>query len=78
MLEEKQAHMIVTSAITALGATRQTRSHIMATIGIGNNVDVLKKLVEVIARLAAWAGRPFHPPDVDACALQLRKNLESD
>ena len=75
VFDVKESHLIVASAITALGATRQTRSHIKATIGIGNSVETVKAVVEVVSAIAEWGGKPFTIPDVDALAQQIRASL---
>lgn len=76
VFSENQSHLIVASAITALGAVRQSRSHIKATIGIGNGVDMVKTVVDVVGKIAEWADKPIQLPDVDACAEQLYENLK--
>ncbi len=71
----QESHLIIASAITALGATRQTRSHIKATIGIGNSVETVKAVIGVVSAIAEWGGKPFTLPDVDALAQQIRTSL---
>ena len=73
----RQSHLVVATAITALGATRQTRSHIKASIGIGNSIDTVKAMVSAVSKLAAWAGRPIVMPDIDELGQQIRKALAS-
>lgn len=69
----QESHLLVLTAICGLGATRQMGSHIKATIGIGNSVKSVKKLLEVVEKLSAWAGRPLKAPDVDALARQVQE-----
>lgn len=54
---------------------RQTKSHIKATIGIGNRVDTVKLVLGVVAKIADWAGKSLNLPDVDDCARQIQENL---
>ena len=75
VFEVHDSHLIVAATITALGATRQTRSHIKATIGIGNSVETVKAMVHVASKLAAWAGNPIAEPDVDELARQIQATL---
>ncbi|KAG9243371.1 hypothetical protein BJ878DRAFT_583243 [Calycina marina] len=75
VFEMRQSHLVVAAAITALGVTRQTRSHIKASIGIGNSVDAVKDMVSMVSKIAIWAGRPFSTPDVDALAEQIKQAL---
>jgi hypothetical protein len=65
--------LIVATAITALGAVRQSKSHIKATIGIGNTVKVVNTVVNVVGKIADWAEKPLTLPDVAECATQIRK-----
>ena len=76
MFTVNEAHLILLSAITGLGAVRQTRSHIKATLGIGNRVDTVKEMLRVVAKIAEWAGSPLtNLPDVDDCARQVVASL---
>ncbi|KAJ9487812.1 hypothetical protein VN97_g5478 [Penicillium thymicola] len=68
VFEPEQSHLVVASAIIALGATRQSRSHIKATLGMGNSVDCVKAVASVLTRIAEWAGRPIASLDVDELA----------
>jgi hypothetical protein len=61
----------------ALGATRQTKSHIKATLGIGNTIQSVKTVVDVVTRIAAWADRPqIGPFDVDQLAGEIQQALK--
>jgi len=76
VFEVGEAHLILLSAITGLGAVRQTKSHVKATIGIGNRVDTVKNVLRVVAKIADWAGIPLNIlPDVDDCARQIQESL---
>lgn len=61
----------------ALGATRQTKSHIKATLGIGNSVGCVKAVVEVVTKIAEWADRPIASFDVDDLSQQIQAALRS-
>lgn len=62
----------------ALGATRQTKSHIKATLGIGNSIQSVKMVVQVVSRIAEWARRPLVGPfDVDQLANEIQQALKS-
>lgn len=73
IFEVQESHLLVTTAICGLGAKRQMGSHIKATIGIGNDVSNVKKLLGVVEKLATWAGRPVTMPNVDALAKQVEE-----
>lgn len=75
VFDENHSHLILTSAIIALGAARQAGSHIKATIGIGNDIELVKSVVNVVRKIAEWADKPIQTPDVDALAEQAYKNL---
>lgn len=61
----------------ALGATRQTKSHIRATLGIGNSIGYVKAVVAVVSRIAAWADRPeIGPFDVEELASEIQASLK--
>jgi hypothetical protein len=72
---EQESHLIVASAIIALGAARQARSHIKATIGLGNDALVVKSVVNVVRKLAKWADISIDLPNVDECAEELYANI---
>ncbi|KAI5917611.1 hypothetical protein F4810DRAFT_695603 [Camillea tinctor] len=65
VFEVQESHLIVMTAITGLGATRQTKSHVKATLGIGNSVECVKSVINAIAAIAKWADRPIDAVDVD-------------
>ncbi|KAI1610130.1 hypothetical protein EDD36DRAFT_64943 [Exophiala viscosa] len=77
VFQPQDSHLIVATAIMALGATRQTKSHIKATLGIGNSVQCVKTVVGVVTRIAEWADRPrLGPFDVDQLAVEIREALK--
>lgn len=76
VFQPEQSHLIIASAIMALGATRQTKSHIKATLGIGNSVECVKAVVRAVTKVAEWAGRPITSFDVDDLALQIQAALQ--
>lgn len=61
----------------ALGANRQTKSHIKATLGIGNSVACVKAVTRAIAQIAAWAGRPLIGPfNIDQLSTDIQQALK--
>ena len=70
-----ESHLIIATAITALGATRQTKSHIKATLGIGNSAEAVKAVIEVVSEITKWAGRRIVSPDVDELAVEIQRAL---
>ncbi|KAK4941035.1 hypothetical protein LTR10_018956 [Elasticomyces elasticus] len=77
VFQPQESHLIVATAIMALGATRQTKSHIKATLGIGNSVQCVKTVVDIVTRVAEWANRPrIGPFDVDQLAIEIREALK--
>ncbi|KAJ4264144.1 hypothetical protein NW764_015952 [Fusarium oxysporum] len=75
VFQPQESHLIIATAIMALGATRQTKSHIKATLGIGNSVDCVKTVLATVAQIASWAGRPIGEFDVDDLAKQIQTAL---
>ncbi|CAG9946902.1 unnamed protein product [Clonostachys rosea f. rosea IK726] len=75
VFQPNQSHLIVASAIAALGATRQTKSHIKATLGIGNSVACVKSVLATITQLAGWADRSIANFDVEALSLEIQAAL---
>jgi hypothetical protein len=75
VFKPEQSHLIIATAITALGATRQTKSHIKATLGVGNSVAAVKTVIEVVSEIAKWAGRPIVSPNVDELAVEIKRAL---
>lgn len=73
----QESHLLILTGICGLGAKRQIGSHIKATIGIGNNVESVKKLLSVVQKFADWAERPVSLPDVDALAKQVEASAQT-
>jgi hypothetical protein len=71
----EQSHLIIATAIIALGATRQSKSHVKATLGIGNSVEAVQVVVGAISEIARWASRPIVTPNVDELAADIQKAL---
>ena len=61
----------------ALGATRQTKSHIKATLGIGNSVGCVRAVVVAVNKIADWANRPLPTVDVDDLAREIQEALKN-
>ncbi|BCS30687.1 uncharacterized protein APUU_80990S [Aspergillus puulaauensis] len=79
VFQPEESHLIIASAIMALGATRQTKSHIKATLGIGNSVDCVKAVVEAVTKIAEWASRPrIERFDVDQLAGEVQRALKRE
>lgn len=72
VFQPEESHLIIAATIMASGATRQTKSHLKATIGIGNCVDCVKAVVEVVTKIAEWADRPIATFDVDDLSRQIQ------
>ena len=77
VFQPQESHLVVATAIMALGATRQTKSHIKATLGIGNTIQAVKAVVGVVSRIVDWADRPpVGPFDVDQLAGEIQSALK--
>ncbi|OQV07295.1 hypothetical protein CLAIMM_11750 [Cladophialophora immunda] len=79
VFQPQESHLIVATAITALGATRQTKSHLKATLGIGNSIAGIKAMTSVVTQIAQWADRPrIGPFDIDELASEIQSGLRSE
>jgi len=76
VFQPEQSHLIIASAIIGLGATRQTKSHIKATLGVGNSVECVKAVVKAVAKIAEWADRPITSFNVDELSMQIQAALQ--
>ncbi|KAM5346009.1 hypothetical protein ACJ41O_011870 [Fusarium nematophilum] len=76
VFQPQESHLIIAASIAALGATRQTKSHIKATLGIGNSAACVKDALEVVTRIAEWAGRPIAAFDVDGLSREIQDSLK--
>ncbi|KAF4417053.1 hypothetical protein FACUT_12485 [Fusarium acutatum] len=77
VFQPNESHLIIAASIAALGATRQTKSHIKATLGIGNSVECVKTVLDVVKKIAEWADRPIGDFDVDALSLEIQNALRN-
>jgi hypothetical protein len=72
LLAEHQTELLVATAIVSGGATRQSRSHIKASIGMGNKVEVVEEVVSIATEFAKWAGNALpNLLDVDTLAKEV-------
>ncbi|KAH7412946.1 hypothetical protein BKA64DRAFT_341096 [Cadophora sp. MPI-SDFR-AT-0126] len=76
VFQAKESHLIIATAIMGLGATRQTKSHIKATLGIGNSVECVKAVLWAVTEIAEWADRPISSFDVDDLAKEIQAALK--
>ncbi|KAM0231198.1 hypothetical protein ACHAP5_011138 [Fusarium lateritium] len=76
VFQPNESHLIIAASIAALGATRQTKSHIKATLGIGNSVACVKSVLDVVSKIAEWANRPIGSFDVDALSQEIQDALK--
>ncbi|KAF2851665.1 hypothetical protein T440DRAFT_498203 [Plenodomus tracheiphilus IPT5] len=77
VFEPRESHLIVATAITALGATRQTKSHVKASLGIGNSISCIKAVIDAVSKICEWADRPIASFDVDQLSQELRASLKA-
>lgn len=76
VLELQEAELIVAASIAAIGATRQTRSHIKCAISIGNSVPAVVALMDTVREIGAWNGKPISDDlNIPQLAEELRQNL---
>lgn len=73
----EQSHLIIATAIMALGATRQTKSHLKATLGIGNTVESVQAVVDMVTKVTEWAIKPVASVDVNALAQEIQAALRA-
>ncbi|KAF1812558.1 hypothetical protein P152DRAFT_482052 [Eremomyces bilateralis CBS 781.70] len=73
VLAEHQTQLLIATAITASGSTRQARSHLKASLAMGNGEGVVTEVAKICTEVAEWAGNPLpHPLDVGALSNQLK------
>lgn len=71
----EETEITLASAITAMGATRQARSHCKAAIGVGNSVECVEKIVTIAYEIANWNGTPLNVEiDVSSLAAEVDAN----
>ncbi|OCT49466.1 hypothetical protein CLCR_05046 [Cladophialophora carrionii] len=71
----EHSHLIVAATIMALGATRQTKSHLKATIGLGNSVEIVKAVADAVIKVCDWAERRIDSFEIDALAVEIQTAL---
>ena len=73
-----EAELILTSALIALGATRQAGSHIKACVAFGFTETDIQAIVNVADKMVAWQGPESSddklPINVENLARHARKN----
>ena len=69
--KDYQTQLLVMSAISASGATRQAVSHTKASLGMGNQVEVVQAVVNVIQRFSTWNGELVAKVDVKELAKKM-------
>lgn len=69
--------IIIAGAITALGATRQARSHLKGSMGLGISVTAVEAVLRAAESTAAWNGSKL-PGAIDVAALveEVQANLK--
>ncbi|KAH7409715.1 hypothetical protein BKA64DRAFT_720949 [Cadophora sp. MPI-SDFR-AT-0126] len=75
ILPFRERELVVVSAIIALGASRQARSHCKAAIQLGNAPKVLEVLDEIAQNVARWNGRAL-PDRLNVPQLVVELNAE--
>ncbi|KAH6698475.1 hypothetical protein BKA61DRAFT_682505 [Leptodontidium sp. MPI-SDFR-AT-0119] len=73
VLLDREVELLVATAIIGGGATRQSKSHIKASLGMGNRLDVVNKIIEIAMRFTSWNQTPVNPIDFD----QLVEEMDS-
>ncbi|KAJ5734899.1 uncharacterized protein N7483_000024 [Penicillium malachiteum] len=72
----KEAEMIVAASIAAIGATRQTRSHIKCALSIGNSVASVAALIDIVRTISIWNEKPISEDlDIGELEKELKQNL---
>ncbi|KAL2826743.1 hypothetical protein BJY01DRAFT_255909 [Aspergillus pseudoustus] len=71
-LHPRETELFIATAIISSGATRQARSHIKASLGMGNEIGVVAKIVELANEFTDWNGAPIEAVDVEALAAEIR------
>jgi hypothetical protein len=68
-----QSELILVSAIIAIGAKRQARSHIKASLSLGASVETIETLHGVISEVAQWNQTTLHNElDIPSLAEEVR------
>lgn len=66
IFDEKQTQLLLTAAIASSGATRQARSHLKASVGLGNSLNAADAVNEAAVALNAWNGVEIANVDVSS------------
>lgn len=71
------SEVIIAGAIAAMGATRQAKSHLKGSMGLGISLMAMKEVLNVAEQVAAWNGKKL-PGEIDLASLaeEARANLE--
>ncbi|KAB8268134.1 hypothetical protein BDV30DRAFT_230947 [Aspergillus minisclerotigenes] len=75
IFELQETELIVAASIAAIGATRQTRSHIKCAISIGNGVASVVALIDTVRKIGVWNRKPISD---DLNILQLAEELQQN
>ncbi|RSL39570.1 hypothetical protein CEP53_013962 [Fusarium sp. AF-6] len=69
--------VIVASAIAGIGATRQAKSHIKASMGLGASLSAMESVAAVVDEISAWNGDE-RPGNINVADLaeEAKANLE--
>jgi alkylhydroperoxidase/carboxymuconolactone decarboxylase family protein YurZ len=74
----QKTELIIATGITAMGATRQTRSHIKAAMQQGNSPVVVSAMVRAASKIMEWNGQLLGKFDVGALEKELHANLAKE
>lgn len=71
-----EAELFIAAAVTSIGATRQTKSHLKASLGVGNSIKAVETMIAVAGQVADWnhSARP-ETFDVQKLAKEVEENL---
>jgi hypothetical protein len=72
------SELTVAASIVGIGATRQARSHIKASIGVGNTPTVVADVVKIAEEVALWNKTPL-PTTINVAELaeEISNNLKA-
>ncbi|CAK7228824.1 hypothetical protein SBRCBS47491_007041 [Sporothrix bragantina] len=59
LLTEAEVELLIATAIVAGGATRQSKSHIKASLGMGNSFDIVEEVVALATEFNEWNNTPL-------------------
>lgn len=72
---EENTQLILAASITSSGATRQARSHLKASLGLGHSMATVRNVHQVASTLADWNGTAIAPLDVAQIAAEVKEAL---